>query len=334
MSHDTKGFFAPQLDDESKDATLYLASVMNSDNYQDQRLQMFEFLQAAQQAERWEDMINILNSVIIMDTENSKNDAPILMSQDELHFLTVAFKQATSIRRTAWRTMCCDEARANPLVNLYCTQIEEELRHYSTLFITLLTKHLIPAQRRAIQLAADLKPNQLEFAQLHPNVMNYDQDTHENMLALSLQLHQQSLVLYLKLLGDYNRYLAELLSSDTDFGQQAKEAYHEAFLLAKSPVQSGDTTEVLPRVHPTRLGLALNYAVCFYEILDEREMACAIARDAFEAALSNLGHLDEHVYKDSTLLLTLLRDNLTLWGDIVNDPRDQTWDDYDEDFNL
>jgi len=64
---------------------------------------------------------------------------------------------------------------------------------------------------------------------------------------------------------------------------------------------------------PIRLGLALNYSVCFYEILKDKKKACDLAKQAFDMAISKLDQLSEESYKDSTLIMQLLRDNLTLW---------------------
>jgi len=69
----------------------------------------------------------------------------------------------------------------------------------------------------------------------------------------------------------------------------------------------------LAPTHPIRLGLALNYSVCFYEILKDKQKACDLAKTAFDQAISKLDKLDEASYKDSTLIMQLLRDNLTLW---------------------
>lgn len=94
--------------------------------------------------------------------------------------------------------------------------------------------------------------------------------------------------------------------------------------------------------HPIRLGLALNFSVFYYEILNSPEQACDLAkkvllpfceqkfypcprfarcsfipppsfcRQAFDEAIAELDQLNEDSYKDSTLIMQLLRDNLTV----------------------
>ncbi|RVW43000.1 14-3-3-like protein C [Vitis vinifera] len=76
----------------------------------------------------------------------------------------------------------------------------------------------------------------------------------------------------------------------------------------------------LSPTHPIRLGLALNFSVFYYEIMNSPERACHLAKQAFDEAISELDTLSEESYKDSTLIMQLLRDNLTLWtSDIPED---------------
>ncbi|KAG6777490.1 hypothetical protein POTOM_017313 [Populus tomentosa] len=102
------------------------------------------------------------------------------------------------------------------------------------------------------------------------------------------------------------RYLAEFKT-----GAERKEAA-ESTLLAYKSAQDIALTELAP-THPIRLGLALNFSVFYYEILNSPDRACSLAKQAFDEAISELDTLGEESYKDSTLIMQLLRDNLTLW---------------------
>jgi len=114
-------------------------------------------------------------------------------------------------------------------------------------------------------------------------------------------------VFYWKMAGDYWRYLAEFAQGDDrkTKAEQAKTRYEKATKVAQD--------EGLPPTNPIRLGLALNYSVFFYEILTEPQQACGLAKQAFDDAISELDSLQEEQYKDATLIMQLIRDNLTLW---------------------
>lgn len=125
-----------------------------------------------------------------------------------------------------------------------------------------------------------------------------------------------SKVFYYKMKGDYHRYLAEF-SAESDRKEAAQlslEAYTEATAIA----------EELTPTHPIRLGLALNFSVFYYEIFNSPSNACDLAKKAFDDAIAELDTLNEDSYKDSTLIMQLLRDNLTLWKS------DQDGEDVDE----
>lgn len=133
----------------------------------------------------------------------------------------------------------------------------------------------------------------------------------------------ESQVFFLKMLGDYNRYRCEYLegTEKEKAANQSEEEYQRARLLAKD--------ELAP-THPVALGLALNFSVFFYEVRCDPDRACKIAKDAFDAAISNLDHLDDTQYKDSTLIMQLLRDNLTLWTSSASMGADEEGEEYDE----
>lgn len=113
-------------------------------------------------------------------------------------------------------------------------------------------------------------------------------------------------VFFYKMKGDYHRYLAEFQVEESrkKSAEAALEAYKQASQIANAN---------LPPTHPIRLGLALNFSVFYYEILNSPERACQLAKQAFDDAIAELDTLSEESYKDSTLIMQLLRDNLTLW---------------------
>ncbi|KAL0665860.1 hypothetical protein Bca4012_028564 [Brassica carinata] len=116
----------------------------------------------------------------------------------------------------------------------------------------------------------------------------------------------ESTVFFYKMKGDYYRYLAEFSS-----GAERKEAADQSIEAYKAAVAAAETG--LAPTHPVRLGLALNFSVFYYEILNSPERACQLAKQAFDDAIAELDSLNEESYKDSTLIMQLLRDNLTLW---------------------
>lgn len=106
--------------------------------------------------------------------------------------------------------------------------------------------------------------------------------------------------------GDYYRYLAEFMTGDRrkEVADKSLESYQAATETASAE---------LPTTHPLRLGLALNFSVFYFEIMGQPEKACQLAKQAFDDAIAQLDSLSEESYKDSTLIMQLLRDNLTLW---------------------
>ena len=88
--------------------------------------------------------------------------------------------------------------------------------------------------------------------------------------------------------------------------EKSEKAYIEA------TDESEDESQGLASTHPIRLGLALNFSVFYYEIKHRSDKACELAKKAFDNAIAELDQLKEDSYKDSTLIMQLLRDNLTV----------------------
>ena len=116
----------------------------------------------------------------------------------------------------------------------------------------------------------------------------------------------ESRVFYYKMKGDYHRYVAEYSAGDVRVtaAENALVAYKAASDIAMTE---------LATTHPIRLGLALNFSVFYYEILNSPQRACSLAKHAFDDAINDLDTLNEESYKDTTIIMQLLRDNLTLW---------------------
>ena len=125
----------------------------------------------------------------------------------------------------------------------------------------------------------------------------------------------ESKIFYLKMKGDYFRYLSEVkfasrvVASHEKEVKESQKAYEEAYSISK---------EEMPAIDPIRLGLALNYSVFHYEILNQPEKACELASSAFDLAMSQELGIDDSAgpndnQKDAMLIMQLLRDNLTLW---------------------
>jgi 14-3-3 protein epsilon len=119
-------------------------------------------------------------------------------------------------------------------------------------------------------------------------------------------------VFFLKLKGDYYRYRAEFTSDDEHISatDSAEKAYREAYEISEKN---------LPISTSIRLGLALNFSVFYYEIRGQKDEACTIAKAAFEESMKILDDLERIKAKDTILIIQLLKENLILWNNEIND---------------
>jgi len=195
------------------------------------------------------------------------------LSVEERNLLSVAYKNAVGSRRASWRII---------------TSVESKERGKGN------TENADWAKEYCGTVEAELDKICGEVLGLLENKLVGAASTPESQ------------VFYHKMAGDYYRYIAEFTDAAKKdaAAQKAKEAYQKAMDIA---------TKDLVVTHPIRLGLALNFSVFHYEVLQNQEEACKMARSAFEDAIAELDNVTEDSYKDSTLIMQLLRDNLTLW---------------------
>ena len=159
-------------------------------------------------------------------------------------------------------------------------------------------EHCSPAATRAL-----CKKIEDELAQLCLSIL----DLLESVLIQHPLVTEDAMVFYRKMAGDYYRYLAEFSTDDQlhTYQENSSQYYKEAMEIA---------VKIMTPADPIRLGLALNYSVCLYEIMRHREEACTLAKRAYDDAINRLNDSERENYKDSRLILNLLRDNLSLWN--------------------
>ena len=113
-----------------------------------------------------------------------------------------------------------------------------------------------------------------------------------------------------KIKGDYYRYISEYASgSNLDHAKKEAENSYQAAMSAAEQIEF---------THPNRLGIALNYSVFVYEIGKNVRKAADLARKTFDDAVANVDNVKDEHYKDATLILKLIRDNLNLWQDQID----------------
>jgi 14-3-3 protein epsilon len=108
---------------------------------------------------------------------------------------------------------------------------------------------------------------------------------------------------FVKMVGDYYRYIAENAKDAMleEVKQKANEAYETANVID------------LPACNPIKLGLALNFSVFNYEVLKDHAKACELADSALQQALDKIDELEEDDFRDAKSIIELLKENLTLW---------------------
>lgn len=253
---------------------------------------LIEYVQIAEKAERHSDMCFYLHKIVEV-TDGS-------LEEEQRNFLSVAFKNVVGALRTGWRQLHETVDKSSKKVERGEGNKEQQKENETELQLAQTYQELIKNEvlAKCNEVVNLLTPN--EDKNVCIKIPSVSDD-------LKIEEREQA-VFYLKMKGDYYRYMAEVepnAKSDgsNTYGDLAIASYNEA----------NDVAEGLKETHPTRLGLALNRSVCYYEIQKESQTACNVAKKAFDDAIQKLDTLNDETYKDSTLIMQLLRDNLTLW---------------------
>ena len=178
-------------------------------------------------------------------------------------------------------------------------------------------KNLIGSQRGAIRTigAIEQNPKYQKFGdalgsykkqietELYEKCKSIVQTVNEKCLKHAAE--DESKAFFYKMIGDYYRYIAESASAAIleEVKQGALKGYEEADKLSKS----------LNACNPIRLGLALNFSVFHYEVMNDHKKACELGEVALSEALEKIDDVDEETFRDAKSIIELLKENLSLW---------------------
>ena len=198
------------------------------------------------------------------------------LNSDERNLLSIAYKNSLTSRRTALRTVIAYETKEKKKENSPFLAYIQEYR----------------------------KKIEDELTKMCNNVLN----TIDSHLLVRAE-DTEAKVFYLKMKGDYNRYIAEYAQGDLKdkVSQAALEAYDAA---------TTDSKQLAP-IHPISLGLALNFSVFYYEVMGDHEKACKIAKEVLDVANKEMASIEDpeenESHRDALSIINLLRENLDMW---------------------
>eukprot|EP00440_Ansanella_granifera_P036585 gb/GFBE01039690.1/.p1 GENE.gb/GFBE01039690.1/~~gb/GFBE01039690.1/.p1 ORF type:complete len:247 (+),score=60.83 gb/GFBE01039690.1/:1-741(+) len=217
----------------------------------------------AKECERWEDTMEYMKRVVARAAGEA-------MSAEERNLFSSACKETVTSRRQALRAIKArvKASRALPAeaqsdIQAYHDRVEQELNTICKETIAVISEQLLP----------------------------------------TASSDAESQVFYLKMVGDYYRYLAEN-SDDETYRSNAQQSYSDATSVANAN---------LPVWHPVTLGLALNFSVFCYEVLKDEQGAIKLALDANSRAMEAVDQADEASLQDGQAILERLHQNLQLW---------------------
>jgi len=209
-------------------------------------------------------------------------------------------------------------------------QLNPDLNVEERNLLSIAYKNLISPKRTAWRIISSLHdkeknkdPNSWKLVQMRELRESIERQLHTvcgeildliDQLLLPAAKATDAKVFWEKMKGDYYRYIAEFEREEKK--QAAQKKAFDSYQLALNDGKDLAATD------PILLGLALNFSVFHYEIMGDKEKAIEMAKKYFDVALPKIETLDGEAYKDTTLILQLLRDNISLWTASESDNED------------
>ena len=184
-------------------------------------------------------------------------------------------------------------------------------------------KNIISDKRNSLRLLQNLMKKEEEEAKLvnHKKQINIIKEKIQNeLLTIFKEIHSildkylipnsqdsEAKILYMKIKADYYRYHCEFAEGDEfeEAKNNALKTYKEAYDIALKDINIYNSI---------RLGLALNYSVFEYEIIDNKNEAYDIAQKAYDDAMKVVDDVEKDRTSDNLLLIQLLKENLNMWN--------------------
>ena len=116
---------------------------------------------------------------------------------------------------------------------------------------------------------------------------------------------EETQAFFYKMIGDYYRYVAENAA-----GEKLELVKNGAL---ENYMKASETSKGLNACNPIRLGLALNFSVFHYEVMNNHKQACDLGEKALSDALEKIDDVDEETFRDAKSIIELLKENLSLW---------------------
>jgi len=178
-------------------------------------------------------------------------------------------------------------------------------------------KNQIGSKRTAIRTISAIEQNP-KYSKFNDGLSSYKKEIEQELYnqcisivnivkdsCMGVAATDETKAFFYKMIGDYYRYVAECAAPDKL--EAVKNGALENYKFAS------DSSTSLNACNPIRLGLALNFSVFHYEVMNNHKEACSLGELALSDALEKIDDVDEETFRDAKSIIELLKENLSLW---------------------